>query len=361
MWSKTAVSQCLRIQYPIIQGPFGGGLSSIPLTLAVSESGGLGSYGVHHLSPQDIRELGSKLHQQTKKPFALNLWVSNQDQYGSSLTATEFARARDIFQPYYQALGVAPPQQPERFGYSFEDQIEALLDVRPAVFSFVYGIPSADILRECKRRNIVTLGTITTIDEALAMEDAGVDVLVASGFESGGHRVSFLGSSEDSLTGTFALIPTVTEKVKIPVIAAGGIANAKGIAAALILGAQGVQIGTAFLACTESNASAIHRAKLFSEEAKYTALTRAFSGRLARGIRNQFVDEWQTKGSQLLPYPIQSWFTNSFKAAAIKQGNADVMSLWASQISPILRHTSAIELFTELVRETNRIFPQSVQ
>lgn len=361
MWSKTVVSQRLGIQYPIIQGPFGGGLSSIELTVAVSEAGGLGSYGVHHLSPVEIRELGGKLHQQTKRPFALNLWVSNQDKNGNSLTASEFEKAQQIFQPYYQILGVEPAKQPERFAFRFEDQIEALLDIRPAAFSFVYGIPSAEILQECRRRNIVTMGAITTIDEALAMEDAGVDILVASGFEAGGHRVSFLRSSEDSLTGTFALIPTVTEKVKIPVIAAGGIANGKGIAAAMILGAQGVQIGTAFLACMESNASAIHRAKLFSEDAKYTALTRAFSGRLARGIRNHFVSEWQSRSLQPLPYPIQSWFTNSFKAAAVAQGRADMMSLWASQISPILKHTHAVELFNDLVQETNRIFSHNPQ
>lgn len=356
MWSRTAVTQRLGIQYPIIQGPFGGGLSSTQLSIAVSEAGGLGSFGVHHLSPADIRDLGKSLHQQTKKPFALNLWVSNQDQDASSFTDEKFQQSLKMFQPYYERLGLKPPAKPERFGYNFEDQIDALLDAKPAVFSFVYGIPSREILQECKRRNIVTIGAITTIDEALVMESAGVDLLVATGFEAGGHRVSFLRSSEDSLTGTFALIPTVTTKVKIPVIAAGGIANAKGIAAAMVLGAQGVQIGTAFLACEESNASQVHRNKLFSNDAKYTALTRAFSGRLARGIRNQFVDEWQTKTSQILPYPVQSWFTNSFKPAAIEQNRADLMSLWASQATPLLKHKKAAELFTELVKETNHIF-----
>lgn len=356
MWSQTAVTQRLGIQYPIIQGPFGGGLSSSQLTLAVSEAGGLGSYGVHHLSPAEIRELGKSLHQKTQKPFALNLWVSNQDQDAASFSAKKFQQALELFQPYYRMLGIQAPTKPERFGYNFEDQIDAVLDVKPAVFSFVYGIPSREILQECKRRNIVTIGTITTVDEAQVMESAGVDLLVATGFEAGGHRVSFLRSSEDSLTGSFALIPTVAAKVKIPVIAAGGIANAKGIAAAMLLGAQAVQIGTAFLACEESNASHLHKQKLFSDEAKYTALTRAFSGRLARGIRNNFVDEWQTKASQILPYPVQSWFTNSFKPAAIEQGRSDLMSLWAGQAAPLLKHQNATELFQELVRETDVIF-----
>lgn len=356
MWQKTAVTQRLGIEYPIIQGPFGGGLSSTQLAVAVSEAGGMGSFGAHHLSPGDISELGRELHAQTRKPFALNLWVSNHDENGISLTPAEFEHAIEIFQPYYQQLGIQPPPPPERFGYAFEEQIEAVLDARPAALSFVYGIPSQQILEECRRRGIATIGTITTVDEAIAMENAGVDVIVATGFEAGGHRVSFLRSAEESLTGTFALIPTVTAKVKIPVIAAGGIGNAKAIAAAMVLGAQGVQIGTAFLACTESNASNIHKTILFSEEARYTTLTRAFSGRLARGIRNRFTDEWQSKNIQTLPYPIQSWFTNSFKSAAAKQDRADMMSLWASQITPLLKHHYARELFDELVQETNIIF-----
>lgn len=359
MWSETAVTRLLGIQYPIIQGPFGGGLSSIKLTTDVSDAGGLGSFGAHHLSPADIRELGKTLHQQTKKPFALNLWISNQDQDVAAFTTEKFQQSLKIFQPYYHQLGLDLPVQPERFGYTFDEQIDALLDVRPAAFSFVYGIPSRHVLAECKRKEIITIGTVTTPDEAMAMEAAGVDLIVATGFEAGGHRVSFLRSADDSLTGTFALIPTVTAKVKTPVIAAGGIADAKGIAAAMILGAQAVQIGTAFLACDESNASDIHKEKLFSDDAKYTALTRAFSGRLARGIRNNFVDEWNTKSSNLLPYPIQSWFTNSFKQTAIKQGRYDLMSLWASQISPLLKHKNARDLFNELVKETDNIFTHS--
>lgn len=356
MWPQTAVTRRLGIKYPIIQGPFGGGLSSTQLTVAVSEAGGMGSFGVHHLSPTDIDEVGRALHTQTTKPFALNLWVSNHDADGTSLTPTEYQRAIELFQPYYQQLGIEAPSQPERFAYSFAEQVEAVLDVKPAVFSFVYGIPSENILEQCRRRNILTIGTITTIDEAIAMENAGVDLIVASGFEAGGHRVSFLRSAEESLTGTFALIPTVVANVKIPVIAAGGIANAKGIAAAMVLGAQGAQIGTAFLACNESNASHVHRTQLFSDDAKYTTLTRAFSGRLARGIRNHFTDEWQSRTFQTLPYPIQNWFTSSFKAEAINQQRTDMMSLWASQIAPLLKHRQAKELFDELVQETNNIF-----
>jgi len=354
MWPQNAVTRRLGLDYPIIQGPFGGGLSSAKLLVTVSKAGGLGSFGVHHLGPMQIRALGADLHAQTTRPFALNLWVSSHDS--DTLTAHQFSYATALFKPYFEELGVALPTMPEKYGEKFDDQIEALLEVRPAAFSFVYGIPSADILAECRRREIVTIGTITTVDEAIAMENAGVDFIVATGMEAGGHRVSFLQPPEDSLTGTFALIPTVTAKVKTPVIAAGGIANARGMAAAFMLGAQAVQIGSAFLACEESNASKVHRDALFSEKAKYTILTRAFTGRLARGIRNRLAEEMHLRDADVLPYPIQSWFTGGFKPAAMQQGRPDLMSLWAGQIAPLLQHRHAQELFAELVNDTNKFF-----
>lgn len=352
MWHDNDLTRRLGLRYPIVQGPFGGGLSSTDLLVTVSEAGGLGSFGIHHLAPDRIRELGASIRARTQKPYALNLWVSNADPGGDALTAEQFEAGIARFRPYYDELGLEPPAMPQRYGEQFGEQVEAMLEVRPSVFSFVFGIPSADILEECRRRGIVTVGTVTTIDEALAMDHAGVDVIVATGFEAGGHRVSFLRSAEDSLTGTFALIPQIADRVSAPVIAAGGISDGRGIAAAMMLGAQGVQIGTAFLACEESNASAIHRAALFSEQAKYTALTRAFSGRLARGIRNRFVEDMVTHSAEFFPYPIQSWFTGSFKPSAIAQGRSDLISLWAGQAAPQLRHHHAGALFESLVRET---------
>ncbi len=359
MWNDNDVTRRLNLRYPIVQGPFGGGLSSVDLLVAVSEAGGLGSFGVHHLAPQQIRDLDASIRARTRQPYALNLWVSNSDPGGDALSAQHFEAGIARFRPYYDELGIAPPPAPHRYGESFDEQIEALLDARPPVFSFVFGIPSADILEQCRRRGIVTIGTVTTIDEAVAMDDAGVDAIVATGFEAGGHRVSFLRSAEDSLTGTFALIPQIVDRVRVPVIAAGGIADGRGIAAAMMLGAQGVQIGTAFLACEESNASAIHRAALFSDQAKYTALTRAFSGRLARGIRNRYLEDMATRSAELLPYPIQSWFTGSFKPAAIAQGRSDLISLWAGQAAPLLKHHRAAELFDGLLRETTAALSQA--
>jgi nitronate monooxygenase len=240
---------------------------------------------------------------------------------------------------------------PQKFGQRFEDQVEAVLECKPPVFSFVFGIPSADILESCRRAGTITAGAATTVDEAIAMDNAGVDVIVASGFEAGGHRVSFLRSAEDSLMGTMALIPQVRDRVRAPVIAAGGIADARGIVAALSLGADAVQIGSAFLACDESNANSAHRAELHGERARETVLTRVFSGRLARGIRNRMAEELAEKGPPL-PYPIQNWFTSSFKPQAAEQGRADLMSLWAGQAAPLIRHRKARELFNSLINDT---------
>lgn len=352
MWKRTSATERLDIELPIIQGPFGGGLSSVRLTTTVSNHGGLGSFGAHHLPPEQIGAVIADLRRSTARPFAVNLWVSNEDKSLARFGADDFARHLARLRPYYDELGVPLPQIPNRFGERFEDQVEALLEARPPVFSFVYGIPGEPILDACRARGIVTIATVTTVDEAEAAEAAGVDLLVATGFEAGGHRVSFLHRSEDVLTGTMSLIPQVRDRVRLPVIAAGGIADGRAIAAAIVLGADGVQIGTAFLACDESNASAPHRKALFSEQAKRTVLTRAFTGRLARGIRNRFAEEMSAYEGDFAPYPAQSWLAAGFKPAAIAQERGDLISLWAGQSAGLLRHRQAEQLLRALVAET---------
>jgi nitronate monooxygenase len=357
-WSRTPAAKRLGIEYPIVQGPFGGGLSSVDLVVAVSESGGLGSFGAFHLPPDEIRALANDIRARTSKPFALNLWISNHDPGGQGMTAEQHAAGVARFRQFYDELGVTPPPPPvQPLAQNVGAQIEALLEALPPVFSFVFGLPSTDVIAECRTRGIVTMATITTIDEAIAAEQAGVDLIVASGFEAGGHRISFLRPAEESLIGTVALIPTVVDRVKLPVIAAGGIADGRGIAAALSLGASGVQIGTAFLACDESAAPPIHRERLFSADAKYTGLTRAFTGRLARGLRNTLMVE----GDQMaepLPYPAQGFFAGSFRQAAIQQGRWDLLSLWAGQAAPLLKHRKARQLFAALVQETDVLAPK---
>lgn len=355
MWKNTEVTRRLGLAAPIIQGPFGGAISSVDLVVAVCETGGLGSFGVHHLDANSIRDVASAIRARTSGPFALNLWIPLDDADDPEIDDAAFARYTELLQPYFTELGLETPQRPQRFAPPYAEQIEAVLEARPAVFSFVFGMPSQSVLQRCRELGIVTLGAATTVDEAIALEQAGIDMIVATGFEAGGHRVSFLRNAEDSLSGTFSLIPQVVDAVRIPVIAAGGIADARGIAAALALGAKGVQIGTAFLACKESNANATHRQMLFSPDARYTGLTRVFSGRLARGIRNRLMDELQPHAAQIPHYPIQNWLTGTMKRTAEARARADLMSLWCGQAAPLLTHRDARSLMTALVRETSSI------
>src|SRR6202035_5420032 len=258
-------------------GPLGG-LSSQKLTAAVSHFGGLGSFGAHSLTPEAIKEVIAESRALTSKPFAMNLWVSMEDEGARTSDENAFNRSLAPLTTHLAALGAPHPKFKPYSPARFEDQARVLLDAKVPVFSFIFGIPPREILEECRAKSIVTIGTATTPEEGAALQEAGVDVIVASGFEAGGHRGSFLRSAEDSLTGTLSLVPQIVDAVGVPVVAAGGIADARGIAAAFALGAEGVQMGTVFLACEESGASSLHREAILSGKASRTSLTRGFTG-----------------------------------------------------------------------------------
>lgn len=354
MWNKTKLTALLDIQYPIVQGPFGGGLSSVDLTSIVSNAGALGSFGGQPYSAQEIVDTIRAIRKHTNKPFNINLWVNDRDARLSTFDATDYQKLVALFKPYFDESGLLIPERPANLGAKFEDQVEAIFEAKPAVFSFVYGIPSPDILDKCRSLGIKTVGAATTVDEAVALEAAGVDAIVATGFEAGGHRVSFLRSAEDSLTGTFSLIPQVADNVKIPVIAAGGIADARGIKAALALGAHGVQIGTAFLATSQSNASPDHKEKLFTTDAMYTTLTKVFTGRLSRGIKNRLTEELKNHQEQLAPYPLQGKFMSALKSyPATASSNPEFKSFWAGQSASLIKHKDAKVLIEMLVLGMN--------
>jgi len=360
-WTETEITQRLNIAYPIIQGPFGRGGSTALLAATVSNAGGLGSFGANDQSPSDIIKIASDIRKLTSKPFGLNLWVSTFDSGGEMLTAETYERVTKLIAPFYKELDIEIPPLPNLKPQDFDDQVAALIEARPAVFSFVFGIPSPDVLRSCREKGIMTIGAATTVDEAIACDRAGLDCVVASGFEAGGHRPSFLKPAEESLIGTFALVPQVADNVKIPVIAAGGIADGRGIAAALTLGADAVQIGTAFLACEESGASNLHRKLLFREDSKSTGLSRAFTGRMARGLYNRFASEMQLHEPLFAKYPVHSWIIAPLRAAALAQGRHDLISLWAGQAAPLCRHHKADELFMSLVQESDEVFRKKVE
>jgi nitronate monooxygenase len=356
MWYQTKVSKIIGIDYPIMQGPFGGNLSSVDLVSAVSNAGGLGGYGAYTLSPQEIVTLDQQIKAATNKPYNINLWVSDTDSVDGSVSDEQFKKAQQLFKPYFDELGIALPEKPAPFKSRFENQVDVILHQKPRVFSFVFGIPSADILEQCRKLGIITAGAATTLDEAQALESAGVDLILASGFEAGGHRPSFLASAESSTTGTFVLLQLIKEKVKTPVVAAGGIANGKGVAAALALGADAVQIGTAFLATEESNATAIHRQMLFSDAGRYTTLSRAFTGRLGRGITTRIARDLAHQQKSFLPFPLQSQFMSHLRTAAIEQEKWDMILFWGGQIAPVLKHKKTDALMKSILEETTAYF-----
>jgi len=356
MWNNTSLAKILGVQYPILQGPFGGGLSSVKLTATISNLGGVGGFGAYTLTPDEIVNINSQIRQATDKPFNINLWISDTDTPTGTVPEADFQKTAALFQPYFDELGIPMPQKPAPFVSRFENQVQVILDTRPPIFSFMFGIPSPDILEQCKRRGIVTMGAATTLDEAIALEAAGVDSIIASGFEAGGHRPSFLAASENSLTGTFVLLQQIADKVRTPIIAAGGIATGKGIAAALTLGAEAVQVGTAFLACEESGALDIHREMLFSDKAKYSLLSRAFTGRLGRGLRSRISGEMQGQQPNHLPFPLQTQFMSSLRKTALEQQKWDLVLFWGGQIAPILKHRKAADLMHALINDTNAHF-----
>jgi nitronate monooxygenase len=350
MWTNTPLSKMLNLALPIVQGPFGGGNSTFALAAAISNAGGLGSFGAVGLSPEQIRAIAYDIAARTSKPFNINLWVpiAGQDDLVPSGDQTE--RSLRHLRPLLQKLGLADPVPITQA--TFEAQVEAILEARPPVWSFVMGVPDPAMLRAASARGIKTIGTATTVDEAVAIEEAGADAVVASGSDAGGHRGSFLRPVELSLVGTMSLVPQIASAVSIPVIAAGGIADGRGIAAALALGAHGVQIGTAFLASPESGAPAVHKEALGGPEARCTRLTRAITGRYARGIENNLMLALEVHPEDVLPYPAQHALTSTLRTTAGTMGRAEWLALWAGQNAASARAMPAAEIVTRLVRET---------
>jgi nitronate monooxygenase len=339
-------SQLLNLDKPIVLAPFGG-LSSVELTAAVSNSGGLGSYGLYGYSAHRVRETGALLRSATDRPFALNLWLPTGSERNPN--AAEFARAQAAVAGFFAELGLPVPTPPDQFLPDLEEQLDAIWAVRPNAVSFVYGVPTVEVIEHAHELGIVVIGTATTVEEALVLQEGGVDAVVATGSEAAGHRVSFMAPAEQSLVGTFALVPQVADAVSIPVVAAGGIADRRGVAAAFALGADAVQVGTAFLYTRESAANDPHRSAIATTTAQATVLTRAMSGRLARGAPNRAIRAIESANA-IAPFPAQNWLTGQFRAEAGRRGIGELQSLWLGQSAPLVHLESAAELMDELVR-----------
>lgn len=337
------LTSILGIRHPILLGAFGG-LSSVALTAAVSDAGGLGAYGLYGYDGDRIRRTVAELRAATDRPVAVNIWLPTGDEVDPGPQHAAFATA---LEPFYSAVGVDLPARPERYMPTLDEQLEAIWESRPDVLSVVFGAPSAEIVAEARRREIRVIGTATTVAEAVALDEAGVDAIVASGAEAAGHRVSFLRPADESLVGTFSLVPQIVDAVEVPAIASGGVADRRGVAAAFALGAAGVQVGTSFLATRESAANDAHRDAIRRTAADESVLTRAMSGRLSRGARNRAVRAIEASGT-IAPFPAQNWLTGRFRAAAGEQGLGALQSLWLGQSAPLATRDTAADVFEEL-------------
>jgi nitronate monooxygenase len=341
------LQQLLGIDLPLIQAPMAG-VQNHALAVAVSNAGGLGSLPCAMLDSDGLRAELTALTAKTRKPYNLNFFCHTQ----APADALREAAWREALAPYYAELGLDPANiaaGPGRQPFS-TDMADLLDEFRPPVVSFHFGLPSADLLQRVRACGAKILSSATTVEEALWLEAHGADAIIAQGLEAGGHRGMFLSDELSSQLGTFALLPQIVQAVRLPVIAAGGIADAAGVRAAMALGAAGVQIGTAYLCCDEASTSAIHRAALHSPAAAHTALTNLFSGRPARGIVNRVMRELGPISPLAPAFPLATAAIAPLRSRAESQGSGDFSPLWAGQNVSGCKAISAVELTRELAQ-----------
>jgi nitronate monooxygenase len=333
-------------QIPVIQGPMAGGACTPELVAAVSNAGALGALPCSLLSPSTIEEQVARIRTLTDRPFMLNFFVQGKP----TPSAEELSAAAELLRPVWESLGWQALPVPSKWCEDFGAQFETLINLRPAVVSFTFGILDASQVERLHAAGILVIGTVTTVEEALAWQAIGADAVVASGVEAGGHRGTFIGRQEDATLPSRQLWPLVAQAVDIPVIAAGGIMTGADIKEALALGARAVQMGTAFLATDESGIVPAYKQRLLSGERR-TRLTRSFSGRYARGIENRFMKLMEAVEAQVPAYPVQNALTGSIRAAAAAAGDTELMSLWAGTGVERARAMPAAQLLRTLVAE----------
>jgi nitronate monooxygenase len=341
----TAVTELLGIELPVLQAPMAS-VATPALAAAVSDAGGLGALGSSMLPVDELRAQTEELRRRTDRPFQLNFFCHEPPVVDVDVAA----RAREYFTPLYDELGLGDPPEPSVPAVEFDRaRLEAVLDLRPPVVSFHFGLPSAEAMAAIRHTGARILASATTVTEAMHLEEHGVDAVVAQGAEAGGHRGSFLVEGDDGPIGTLALVPQVVDAVDVPVIAAGGIADGRGLAAVLALGAVAAQIGTAFLRCPESGISDAYREALRQAQADGTILTRAVSGRPARALRNRMTSEL----SGVLPYPAQLSLT-----VPLWQSDArarDFQPMWSGQGVALAAELPAGELVESIAGEARGI------
>lgn len=353
MGTSTNLTKRLGLAHPIIQAPLAGGGDTAELVAAVGNAGALGFVGAAYLTPQQIIERADAVRKQSSSAFGINLFAPTPTPQMPLNARTALERVA----PFFAELGLPAPALPESAGDPFSEQLNAVFESGASIFSFTFGVLPQSAMEELKRRGVFVIGTATTVAEAILLESSGVNAVVAQGSEAGGHRGTFTGDLNSGMIGTMALVPQVVDAVKIPVIASGGIMDGRGIAAALALGAGAVQMGTAFLTCKEAGVPEAYKQAIFNAREDQTRITRAFSGRPARGIVNRFMTTVEPDDSTeaVLPFPIQNALTRPLRTAAAKQGRAEFLSLWAGQGLRMARRQSAGELIAQLANEVDDV------
>lgn len=342
------VTDVLQIKYPIIQAGMAGAITTPELVAAVCNSGGLGTLGAGYMSSEQIRQAIYKIRELTDKPFAVNLLLTKEIQ----IEEEKVGAASNLLEPIRKELGIDKQSQSLQLPKSYKEQMQVLIEEKVPVVSFAFHILEQEEIALLKKEGIKIIGTATNVAEAKVLAELEVDVIVGQGSEAGGHRGTFIGKEQESMIGTFALIPQMVAAVSnIPIVAAGGIMNGQGVVAAYALGAEGVQMGTAFLISEESITHDVHKKAVLQSTDTSTVVTRAFSGKYARGIRNSFIEQHKEKEERLPMYPVQNVLTSKIRQEAAKQNKGEYMSLWAGQASSLAREEAAEQIIERVMVE----------
>jgi nitronate monooxygenase len=352
---KNKAMELLHIQYPIIQAPMAGGITTSSLVSSVSNGGGLGMIGAGYMTPIQLREQIREVKQLTPKKFGVNLFIPSPYKETDHTIQSAF----DQLQSFRDHLGIEE-ELPNSMAYSkdienFNRLLTVIIEEKVPVCSFTFGVPGKEVIKELKKHSIILMGTATNLTESIINQESGMDIVTLQGMEAGGHRGTFTTDQKDSLIGLMPLIPQVADKLTIPIVAAGGIMDGRGLMAALILGAQGVQIGTAFLTCAESGTHPVHKEAILSARVDDTVLTRAFSGKWARGLKNKFIVEMQDFEKDVPDFPVQNRLTATLRKVSAVQNNPDYMSLWSGQAPMLAKVQSVDEFMKKMMEEANSL------
>ncbi|MFS0752553.1 NAD(P)H-dependent flavin oxidoreductase [Oceanobacillus sp. 1P07AA] len=346
--------EAIGIEYPIIQAPMAGGITTPELVANVSESGGLGMIAAGYLNPNQLKVAIQEVKKRVDKPFGVNIFVPSDFTYSSQHVENMQLMMKSIYDEL-QLTDYKVKELPKFKDQQaiFEQHLQVILDEGIKVCSFTFGLPTEEQIKQLRQAGVYTIGTATTVREALIIQELGMDAAVMQGSEAGGHRSHFLSSFEEGNIGLIALVPQAVEEIDIPIIAAGGIMNGRGIRACLELGAQAAQMGTAFLALKESGAQNLHKTAILNAAEDELVFTKSFSGKWARGIRNEFTEEMKSNEAMTLPFPIQNTLTQPIRKEAAKQNKAAYMSLWSGQAPRLATNVDVTTLMDRLIKELN--------